>query len=122
MWIDSHCHITADAFREDRSEVLERASEAGVETVIAIAAWIYGRWNTPARRSGVRWTARGLLARGSWPQLPALAGVVECPVLRADGSVLQAAGDHGGRCTIRRSASRPNRNPPKQQTRQLCSK
>jgi TatD DNase family protein len=38
MWIDSHCHITADAFREDRSEVLERAAEAGVETVIAIGA------------------------------------------------------------------------------------
>ncbi|MCH7226751.1 protein-disulfide reductase DsbD family protein [Haloferula sp. A504] len=29
-------------------------------TLIAIAAWIYGRWDTPARRSGVRWTARGL--------------------------------------------------------------
>ncbi len=38
MWIDSHCHITADEFREDRSEVLERAASAGVETVIAIGA------------------------------------------------------------------------------------
>ncbi len=38
MWIDSHCHITADEFREDRSQVLERAAEAGVETVIAIGA------------------------------------------------------------------------------------
>ena len=38
MWFDSHCHITADEFREDRSQVLERAAEAGVETVIAIGA------------------------------------------------------------------------------------
>lgn len=38
MWIDSHCHITADDYREDRDEVLERAERAGVETVIAIGA------------------------------------------------------------------------------------
>jgi len=38
MWIDSHCHITADEFREDRDQVLERAAEAGVDTVIAIGA------------------------------------------------------------------------------------
>jgi TatD DNase family protein len=38
MWIDSHCHITADDFREDRDDVLERASRSGVETVIAIGA------------------------------------------------------------------------------------
>jgi TatD DNase family protein len=38
MWIDSHCHITADEFREDRDQVLERAAKAGVDTVIAIGA------------------------------------------------------------------------------------
>ena len=38
MWIDSHCHITADAFREDLGQVLARAAEAGVETVIAVGA------------------------------------------------------------------------------------
>lgn len=38
MWIDSHCHITADDFREDRDAVLARATQAGVETVIAIGA------------------------------------------------------------------------------------
>ena len=37
-----------------------------------------------------RWCARALLARGSWPELPALEGVEECPVLRADGTVLQS--------------------------------
>jgi TatD DNase family protein len=38
MWIDSHCHITADAFREDLGQVLARAAKAGVETVIAVGA------------------------------------------------------------------------------------
>ncbi len=39
-----------------------------------------------------RWTVRALLGRGSWPRIPALDGVVETPVLRADGSVLQRRG------------------------------
>jgi TatD DNase family protein len=38
MWIDSHCHITADDYREDRDRVLERAEQAGVETLIAVGA------------------------------------------------------------------------------------
>jgi len=38
MWIDSHCHVTADEFAEDREEVLARAREAGVGTLIAIGA------------------------------------------------------------------------------------
>lgn len=37
-WLDSHCHVTADEFAEDRSDVMERAAEAGVETMIAIGA------------------------------------------------------------------------------------
>ncbi len=38
MWLDSHCHVTADRFDEDREEVLERARQAGVETLIAIGS------------------------------------------------------------------------------------
>lgn len=38
-----------------------------------------------------RWCTRALLARGRWPELPHLEGVVG-PVLRADGSVLQKPG------------------------------
>ena len=34
MWLDSHCHVTADKFAEDRAAVLDRASEAGVETLV----------------------------------------------------------------------------------------
>lgn len=39
-----------------------------------------------------RWLTRALLARGSWPELPKLAGLVEGPVLRPDGSILEAPG------------------------------
>jgi TatD DNase family protein len=38
VWIDSHCHVTADAFAVDRAEVLARAAAAGVERMIAIGA------------------------------------------------------------------------------------
>ena len=38
MWIDSHCHVTADRFAADRAAVLERALAAGVETLVAIGS------------------------------------------------------------------------------------
>jgi len=38
MWIDSHCHITADEFASDRDEVLARARAGSVDTLIAIGA------------------------------------------------------------------------------------
>ena len=38
MWIDSHCHLTADDFREDRSQVLERAAEAVELPVIPLCS------------------------------------------------------------------------------------
>lgn len=37
-WIDSHCHVTADEFAEDRSEVIDRASQSGVASLIAIGS------------------------------------------------------------------------------------
>ncbi len=39
-----------------------------------------------------RWCTRAILGRGRWPELPRLAGVVETPVLRADGSLLEVPG------------------------------
>ncbi|MCP3964432.1 MAG: hypothetical protein GY719_41925 [bacterium] len=39
-----------------------------------------------------RWAVRALLGRGTWPAVSALDGVVEGPVLRRDGSVLQEPG------------------------------
>jgi len=38
MWLDSHCHLTADRFAEDRDQVILRAQEAGVDTMIAIGS------------------------------------------------------------------------------------
>ena len=38
MLIDSHCHLTDDQFDPDRSEVLLRAREAGVERILVIAS------------------------------------------------------------------------------------
>jgi TatD DNase family protein len=38
MWLDSHCHISADKYAEDRAEVIARAREAGVECMIAIGS------------------------------------------------------------------------------------
>jgi TatD DNase family protein len=38
MWLDSHCHVTADRFSEDRDAALDRAREAGVDAMIAIGS------------------------------------------------------------------------------------
>lgn len=38
MWFDSHCHVAASKFDEDRDEVLERAAQAGVDTLVAIGS------------------------------------------------------------------------------------
>lgn len=38
IWLDSHCHVTADAFAEDREDVMARAESDGVATMIAIGA------------------------------------------------------------------------------------
>jgi TatD DNase family protein len=47
MWLDSHCHVSADAFEEDREEALSRAREAGVEAMIVIGSG-YGLESAPA--------------------------------------------------------------------------
>ena len=38
MWFDSHCHVTAPRFDADREDVLRRAREAGVDTLVAIGS------------------------------------------------------------------------------------
>ena len=38
MWFDSHCHVSADEFAEDRDEVMTRAAERGVDGFIAIGS------------------------------------------------------------------------------------
>jgi TatD DNase family protein len=38
MWLDSHCHLTADRFAADRPEVIERAFSADVGTLVTIGS------------------------------------------------------------------------------------
>ncbi|UCE85382.1 MAG: TatD family hydrolase [Deltaproteobacteria bacterium] len=38
MWLDTHAHLTAEPFDADRDAVIERAQQAGVETIVAIGA------------------------------------------------------------------------------------
>jgi TatD DNase family protein len=38
VWLDSHCHVTADEFAEDRGAVLDRAQADGVEAFIGIGS------------------------------------------------------------------------------------
>jgi TatD DNase family protein len=38
MWVDSHCHVSADEFAADRAEVLARTWAAGVDALVAIGA------------------------------------------------------------------------------------
>jgi TatD DNase family protein len=50
MWIDSHCHITADRFDADREDAIDRAFEGGVETLISIGSGYGTRGNALAVR------------------------------------------------------------------------
>lgn len=38
MWLDSHCHVTAKRFDEDRAEVIERSFAAGVDELVSIGS------------------------------------------------------------------------------------
>jgi TatD DNase family protein len=38
VWLDSHCHLTAEAFDADREAVLARAEQAGIEAFVAIGS------------------------------------------------------------------------------------
>ena len=38
MWLDSHCHLTADRYDEDRGDVIARAFAGGVDQLIAIGS------------------------------------------------------------------------------------
>jgi TatD DNase family protein len=64
MWIDSHCHVTADSFDEDQDEVLERALAAGVERLVAIGSGY-----------GVASNARAVALADQHPHIWASAGV-----------------------------------------------
>ncbi len=50
MWLDSHCHVTAERFDEDREAVLERAFAGGVDELIAIGSGYGPDGNAQAAR------------------------------------------------------------------------
>lgn len=64
MLIDSHCHVSDRQFDADRREVLQRASDAGVETVLAISS----------RREDAEAIQSMLRESTSWEGVPTLWG------------------------------------------------
>src|ERR1700678_2705428 len=68
----------------------------GSELLVAAAAWFQTmRWKGAIVEVPTHppdWCVRAVHARGDWPEARVLVGVVETPVMRADGTVLQEAG------------------------------
>jgi len=64
IWLDSHCHLTADKFAEDRDETIARAREAGVATLVVIGSGY-----------GIAGNAAAIELAAQDPQLFATAGV-----------------------------------------------
>ena len=50
MWLDSHCHVTAERFDDDRQSMLERAFAGGVDRLISIGSGYGVRGNADALR------------------------------------------------------------------------
>jgi len=85
MITDSHCHLSADAFAEDRDEVLERTAAAGVTRAVVIASdaedarSIHGWIGTPgATHGGVRlWGTAGVHPHHAEKATPEALAIVE---------------------------------------------
>lgn len=50
------------------------------------------RYGEPIPARPADWCVRAVAARGTWPRVPVLRGVIEWPVLRPDGSLIQEPG------------------------------
>jgi Bifunctional DNA primase/polymerase, N-terminal len=75
--------------------VIEQFGRDALAGELASAAWfvtVGGRERAQRRISPPEAVVRDIIARGSWPGLPSLSGVVETPVLRPDGSILSEPG------------------------------
>jgi TatD DNase family protein len=88
-YFDSHCHVTATAFREDREAVLRRALDAGVTRLVSIASNVAdardalalaerheGLWST----AGVHPHEAGEAAPGDVDEIRALATTADAVV------------------------------------------
>ncbi|MEZ4332922.1 MAG: TatD family hydrolase [Myxococcota bacterium] len=86
MWIDSHCHVTANRFDADRPAVLARAFEAGVEALLSIGSGY-----------GVEGNAEAIALAESDPRIFATVGIHPHEAAQADDAVglrLRAWLDH----------------------------
>ena len=63
-WLDSHCHLTADKFADDRDATIARAREAGVETLVVIGSGY-----------GIEGNAAAVELAAAEPEIYATAGV-----------------------------------------------
>lgn len=66
MWLDSHCHLSADDFARDRAAVLDRAQAAGVDCMVAIGSG-YGLEGNEAAISLARSDRRVFATAGVHP-------------------------------------------------------
>ncbi len=83
--------------RTYRQAVARPVAEARLRELLAAACDFRSRRRTSRGAVEVPvhppvWVVRAVQHRGVWPRLPILTGVVECPVLRRDGSILQEPG------------------------------
>ena len=75
MWFDSHCHLGADEFSEDRAAVAERAFAGGVEGLVAIGSGY-----------GVRHNERAVALAQADPRVWATVGVHPHEAKELDGA------------------------------------
>lgn len=81
--------------REPNSPSIKTAPEGYLLEVAGMGATWLGydaRSNGWKPKRPAAWAVNTLVARGRWPSLPVLAGVVESPTLRPDGTVITVAG------------------------------
>jgi hypothetical protein len=83
--------------RDTDTPLIKAMPDAAIrETIEANASWIriVEKNDTIEKRAALppAWVVEGIVARDTWPQLRALEAVTESPILRSDGTVLDAPG------------------------------
>ena len=95
MWLDSHCHITADRFADDRMAALQRARDAGVDAFVAIGSGYGFRGNAEVvafaeahddvfatvgihPHEAIEWSDDVEASIREWVEHPKVCGIGEC--------------------------------------------
>lgn len=123
---DIYDHIgTLSVVRPDDDRmVIHHLSLAGLREMISATCRFYVDGEEgPQYHRPPKWCYDAIAARGTWQGIPPIRGIVNCPVLRSDGSVLQTAGydpDSGLYADLReRFPSIPDRPTTQDLTRSL---